>query len=215
MGADNIIEATIVTPRGDIVIANDCQNKDLFWAIRGGGGGTFGVILSLTLNVYPSPSMSTATLSMAARNGTTAKAWWKLVSGLHRYMTDIQDEGVMGYYTAGGSPHSFQYTMFQFNTTDTASIKHLIAPLEQFVQMHNQTVESSSMSSWLPVWFSIEKLLEPRGDAGSKRGARASRLLPRKAVQDTALLARTFEMIGERDQAFSVSLNRAISYSRG
>jgi FAD/FMN-containing dehydrogenase len=35
----------IVTPNGDLVTANECQNKDLFWAIRGGGGGTFGVIL--------------------------------------------------------------------------------------------------------------------------------------------------------------------------
>lgn len=53
MGADNVMEATVVTPNGDLVTADECQNKDLFWAIRGGGGGTFGVILSLTVNTYP------------------------------------------------------------------------------------------------------------------------------------------------------------------
>lgn len=36
MGADNIVEAAIVTPRGELITANECQNKDLFWAIRGG-----------------------------------------------------------------------------------------------------------------------------------------------------------------------------------
>ena len=181
MGVDNIIEAHIVTPRGEAVIANDCQSKELFWAIGGGGGGTFGVILSLTMSIYTMPSMTTATVSMTARNGTSGKAWWKLVSSLHKQTTKLQDAGVMGYYNAGGSPYSFQYTMFQFNTTDTASIKHLIGPLEQLIQMHNQTVESSSMSSWLPVWSSIENLLEPRGDADSKSGVRAIRLIPPKS----------------------------------
>ncbi|KAJ5530564.1 hypothetical protein N7527_003957 [Penicillium freii] len=61
MGADNIIEATVVTPNGDLVTANECQNNDLFWAIRGGGGGTFGVILSPTVNAYQMLSLSTAT----------------------------------------------------------------------------------------------------------------------------------------------------------
>ncbi|KAH8429146.1 FAD-binding oxidoreductase [Aspergillus melleus] len=36
MGADNIIEANIVTSQRDIVTANECQNSDIFWAIRGG-----------------------------------------------------------------------------------------------------------------------------------------------------------------------------------
>jgi hypothetical protein len=28
--------------------ANACQNTDLFWALRGGGGGTFGVVIKST-----------------------------------------------------------------------------------------------------------------------------------------------------------------------
>lgn len=46
MGADNFVQATVVTPAGQIVVANEYQNSDLFWAIRGGGGGTWGVITS-------------------------------------------------------------------------------------------------------------------------------------------------------------------------
>jgi hypothetical protein len=45
MGADNLLEATIVTPNGRFLLANPCVNSDLFPAIRGGGGGgTFGVV---------------------------------------------------------------------------------------------------------------------------------------------------------------------------
>jgi len=35
MGADQVLEMEVVTPQGQIVIANECQNQDLFWAMRG------------------------------------------------------------------------------------------------------------------------------------------------------------------------------------
>lgn len=35
MGADQVLEIEMVTPGGDIVTANECQNQDLFWAMRG------------------------------------------------------------------------------------------------------------------------------------------------------------------------------------
>jgi len=42
------LEIKVVTPDGQLRIANQCQNSDLFWALRGGGGGTFGVVLEAT-----------------------------------------------------------------------------------------------------------------------------------------------------------------------
>lgn len=215
MGADNIIEASIVTPKGDIVTASECQNEDLFWAIRGGGGGTFGVILSLTVKVFPMPSLSTATVSMSARNGTSPKSWWMLISSIHKEMIKLQDAGVMGYYTIGGSPQSFQYTMFQFNTKDTSSIDCLIGPLINHIQRHKKIVDSSSSTTWLPVWSLIEKIAPSGGDAGTHRGARASRLLPRKAVEDTRSFANMLEIIGERNEAFAVRLPHQNRQRRG
>ncbi|KAF8518525.1 FAD-binding domain-containing protein [Hysterangium stoloniferum] len=53
MGADRVLEFSIVTPDGEIRIANQCQNQDLFFALRGGGGGTFGVVLSATILASP------------------------------------------------------------------------------------------------------------------------------------------------------------------
>jgi FAD/FMN-containing dehydrogenase len=35
LGADNVIEMQIVTADGNLVVANECTNTDLFWAVRG------------------------------------------------------------------------------------------------------------------------------------------------------------------------------------
>lgn len=35
LAADQVLEVEVVTPQGEIVTANECKNKDLFWALRG------------------------------------------------------------------------------------------------------------------------------------------------------------------------------------
>jgi FAD/FMN-containing dehydrogenase len=54
--ASNMLEARIVTADGRSLVANACQNQDLFWALRGGGGGTFGVVTQATLRTHPLPT---------------------------------------------------------------------------------------------------------------------------------------------------------------
>jgi FAD/FMN-containing dehydrogenase len=54
--AGNMLEAEVVLASGEIVVANAAQHADLFWALRGGGGGTFGVVTRLTMRTYPMPS---------------------------------------------------------------------------------------------------------------------------------------------------------------
>jgi Berberine and berberine like len=45
----------IVTADGMVRTANACTNADLFWAIKGGGGGSFGVVTKVTLRTRELP----------------------------------------------------------------------------------------------------------------------------------------------------------------
>jgi FAD/FMN-containing dehydrogenase len=55
--AGSLLEAEIVTSDGAVRIANACTNSDLFWALKGGGGGTFGVVTRVTLRTHDLPSL--------------------------------------------------------------------------------------------------------------------------------------------------------------
>ena len=55
LASAGLLEAEVVTADGKIRIANACTNPDLFWALKGGGGGSFGVVSKLTLRVRQLP----------------------------------------------------------------------------------------------------------------------------------------------------------------
>ena len=55
LAAGSLLEAEVVTADGVARIANACTNPDLFWGLKGGGGGSLGVVTRLTLRVHKLP----------------------------------------------------------------------------------------------------------------------------------------------------------------
>ncbi len=53
--AAGLLEAEVVTADGRVRRVNACSDPDLFWALKGGGGGTFGVLTQLTLRTHDLP----------------------------------------------------------------------------------------------------------------------------------------------------------------
>ena len=53
LACDSLVSADLVDPDGHQIQANDSQNADLFWACRGGGGGSFGAATAFTFKLYP------------------------------------------------------------------------------------------------------------------------------------------------------------------
>src|SRR5262249_40654688 len=53
--APSLLGTEVVTDEGQIRIANACTNPDLFWALKGGGGGSFGVVSRLTVRAHDLP----------------------------------------------------------------------------------------------------------------------------------------------------------------
>jgi FAD/FMN-containing dehydrogenase len=52
MTIDNVLAFELVTAEGELIVANDEENPDLFWALRG-GGGNFGIVTSVVYKVHP------------------------------------------------------------------------------------------------------------------------------------------------------------------
>src|SRR6202035_3009848 len=70
--AASLLEAEIVTADGEVRIANACKNPDLFWGIKGGGGGTLGVVTRLTLRTRELPEFFGAVLGTIKASSDSA-----------------------------------------------------------------------------------------------------------------------------------------------
>lgn len=52
---DNVVEMEMVDADGKFIVINNTTNNDLFWALRGGGGGSFGIVTNFKFNMYRIP----------------------------------------------------------------------------------------------------------------------------------------------------------------
>lgn len=97
LAADNVIQLEIVTPQGDIVTANECQNSDLFWAVRGGGGGTFGVITKATIRTFASPRIGSMALAIPLPINDLL---WEATTKVFQVTPALASAGISGYIYA-------------------------------------------------------------------------------------------------------------------
>ncbi|KAK0634264.1 hypothetical protein B0T17DRAFT_501946 [Bombardia bombarda] len=72
LAADQVLEWEVVTARGDLLTATPDENADLYWALAGGGGGTYGVVLSMTVKAHKNFPTAGATLTFVE---PTDKYW--------------------------------------------------------------------------------------------------------------------------------------------
>ncbi|KAL8690415.1 MAG: hypothetical protein Q9224_004412 [Gallowayella concinna] len=108
ISSDHVLSARVVTAHGETLLASPSSNPELFWAIRGGGGGTYGVITELELLLRKLPRSAMVSISWKDTESRFAAAkrfleWAprqpkEFTSQINVYKSSIQ---VLGWYLGG------------------------------------------------------------------------------------------------------------------
>ena len=77
LGVDNVVSFNVVLADGSLVVADKCSHPDLFWALRGGGGGTFGVVTSAVYRVHETMGVSYINIVIGDQNGAAPVSLWR------------------------------------------------------------------------------------------------------------------------------------------
>lgn len=89
LACDSLVSAEIVTADGRIETVSDEINPDLFWALKGGGGGSFGVVTRYTLKIYPLDNVSVFGLSWNIPKDKGAPIFKNWQSWIHSAPSEI------------------------------------------------------------------------------------------------------------------------------
>lgn len=95
---DQLTSATIVTPDGVLRTASATSEPNLFWALRGGGGGNFGIVTSFTFATAPAPAMLIFSLRFPGGSVPAVLGGWQ------HWATSAPDELWSTCNVAGGAP---------------------------------------------------------------------------------------------------------------
>ncbi|KAN0102233.1 FAD binding domain containing protein [Hyaloscypha variabilis] len=202
LAANQILSIELVTADGRFVTANTTSNPDLFRALRGGGGGTYGVVTSAITKVYDPVPMgfssvifSTAKLSKYVTTVSNTTFW----NGIRAYLKfgpKICDAGGIGFsfinhgingtltFTSTLSLPGMNYTQANnFSNTMFTEINKSGLNLTNLYALRRRDMSSLLIDAY------------PSRGAGEKNVRLASRLFPRENFEDDDLLDDTLTAI--------------------
>lgn len=76
LATDSVLAYQVITADGQFVTASDDEHADLFWALRGGGGGTFGVVTSVTVKAWPKIGATVSLFTLSTGDSLSPETFW-------------------------------------------------------------------------------------------------------------------------------------------
>jgi FAD/FMN-containing dehydrogenase len=185
---DHLRGATVVTADGQVHAVNSNHDADLFWALRGGGGGNAGIVTDFTFGTVPAPTVTIFSLHFpASRTARVLRAWSAWMDAAPHQLTSLcavtaaatPTNRVTGIWTGSASALSSHLTSLiaAVGASPTSRTTHTygyLTAMKYFAGCLNETVTACHSSS------------TPGGTPGRESFRAASRMLEHTITASTA-----------------------------
>jgi hypothetical protein len=185
--ADNAIEFEVVTADGQVRVINECNDPDLFWAMRGGGGGTFAVLTKMRVQLYPSLPIHTYRLVVDIDTPGALRALLTLHAENQIIWSDALITGSADYYTnkaSFGVVHPDPDDGTNLKET-TMAFHHAVSNLTGISVIQNNYTTFDNYTAYTSFSIADARATEPAGISSML----SSRLMPRHLFVSSSLIA--------------------------
>ncbi|KAI1208625.1 FAD-binding domain-containing protein [Annulohypoxylon truncatum] len=195
MAADQVLSMELVTADGRFVTASEISNPDLFWALRGGGGSTFGVVTSMVIKAFPEIPVTTMSFSLSSSEEISTDQFWEAVRAYFKDFAKYTDAGNYAHFNLNATSGNYVWDMapwFAPNMSKT-ELEALAEPFFKAVSAIGLDLEPTyqEYTNFYDAWdksFPLELW-------GSNLARYGSRLFPRENWEDPTKLSSTFDAI--------------------
>jgi hypothetical protein len=123
-----------VTGEGKLITASPIENADLYWALSGGGGGTYGAVVSMISRAYPDEQTSAANLTFT-NAGVSQDYFYNVVQTFIGSLPTLVDAGAVSVWLVTNS--SFSMTPTSGFGMPKEQLDFILSPTIQKLQKHN------------------------------------------------------------------------------
>lgn len=196
LAADQVLEWEVVTGTGEYLVAIRHNNSDLYWALSGGGGGTYGVTLSMTSKAHTDTPTSAMNMTFLSTN-TTQDKYYEAISTFHASLPAMVDAGVMivWYFTNV----SFAISPITGPNVTEAQLKSFLVPLTS--KLIELGITYTSYYGQFSGYLEEYKAMQGPIDVGIAQYG--GRLIPRSVVQNNnTALTEAYRFINNQGAQF-------------
>ncbi|KJA21009.1 hypothetical protein HYPSUDRAFT_188119 [Hypholoma sublateritium FD-334 SS-4] len=177
LGVDRVLQFKIVTADGKYRTVNKCQDSDLFFALRGGGGGTFGVVLESTFLASPRVTLEV----VIGKYNNTRENSVELIKQLSKGAVQLASDGWGGYVTPSLSSGVWINPVFN-STTEAEKSAASVVNAFRSVRGTTMFLTMDSFSDF------FDTFIAPSPDPVGRPFIMATRLIPSGAFDDERLI---------------------------
>lgn len=194
MAADHVLSIQVVTADGRFVTASAKSNPDLFWALRGGGAGTFGVVTSMTVKAFPRLTVTTMRYNVTTGGNFTKDKFWAMQKA---YVDGFEKYADLGYYS--------YYRIRHLRGEITHDMTSMVAP--NTTEAEFRKTLSSLFDAWAALGVPFQPVIREYDNYSDAwfdgfpqevwtwAMRQASRFIPRDAIADAARRSDIFNSI--------------------
>ncbi|EDU42037.1 FAD binding domain containing protein [Pyrenophora tritici-repentis] len=119
VGSDQVVALEVVLASGRFVTVTPKVNGDLYWAMLGGGGGTFGVVTSAVVKVHRRVPVTTSAWTVMTSETITAEKFWEAFRFFYDNIPMYNKAKTYSYFSLMKlGPGTYMWTMAPFFATD-------------------------------------------------------------------------------------------------
>ncbi|CAH0043754.1 unnamed protein product [Clonostachys solani] len=180
MAADHVLSVDLITASGEYVTANAEKNPDLFWALKGGGPSTFGIVTSITVKTFPEQKSAGTVLSINSTHTNDTELFWRAVDAFHGLANYYVDNGMFAYYELSELNLHIQPLMAPRMTA--AELDRALEPL--FEKLDKLNVPYTTYTKEYDSFFNLYKDLLYGTDTGGANFVMGGRFFNRQDIEE-------------------------------
>jgi hypothetical protein len=185
--ADNAVEFEVVTADGQVRVINKCNDADLFWAMRGGGGGTFAVLTKYRIQLHPAVPIHTYRLVANISSSDALRALLILHAENQLTWSEALVTGQTDYYVNGASfgvVHPWADDGSKLKDA-TATFYKAVSNITDIAVIQNNYTTYANYTAYLSFSIADARVTEPAGLSSLL----SSRLMPRRLFTSPSSIA--------------------------